>query len=179
MKINYGSCRSSTKTNKVDKMKKKKLPIPAPVIEIGLVVLVALLIWIFVDASAKSYIENKSGGCISVVFDKPFVKGADRIVIYENGQVITITDQETVRRIADLFVVANCTALCSPGNERRIEIYHGDWLVREVRWTQCQSEYYIYECDLFHWVFPEFGDGEVSLSADEAQWLEGIIEQYK
>lgn len=160
-------------------MEQKKRRIPAPVIEIGIAVLVVLLIWIFVDASAKSYIDNKGGGCISVVFDKPFVKCADRVVIYENGQVITIEDKETVREIAELFVVANCTALCSPGNERRIEIYNGDWLVREIRWTQCQSEYYIYECDLFHWVFPEFGDGEVSLSAEESQWLDGIIAQYK
>lgn len=160
-------------------MEKKKLRIPAPVIEIGIVVLVVLLVWIFVDASVKSYLENKSGGCISVVFDKPFVKGADRVVIYENGQVITIEDKETVREIADLFVVANCTALCSPSTERRIDIYNGDWLVRKIFWTQCQSEYYIYECDLFHWVFPEFGAGEVSLSSEDSQWLDGIIEQHK
>lgn len=159
-------------------MKNRKLRIPAPVIEIGIAVILVLLIWIFVDASTKSYIEDKAGGCISVVFDKPFVKGADRIVIYEGDQIITIDDKETVRKIADLFVVANCTALCSPGNERRIEIYNGHWLVREIRWTQCQSEYYIYECDLFHWVFPEFGDGEVSLSPEEHQWLEEIIKQY-
>lgn len=145
----------------------------------AIVAAVVLLGWVFMDVSVESVIRDEAGSCISVVFDKPFVKCADRVVIYENGQVITIEDKETVREIAELFVVANCTALCSPGNERRIEIYNGDWLVREIRWTQCQSEYYIYKCDLFHWVFPEFGDGEVSLSAEESQWLDGIIAQYK
>lgn len=138
-----------------------------------------LLGWVFIDVSVESVIRNEAGSCISVVFDKPFVKGANRIVIYEGDRVITIEDKETVREIADLFVVANCTALCSPSTERRIEIYNGDWLVRKIFWTQCQSEYYIYECDLFHWVFPEFGAGEVSLSSEDSQWLDGIIAQYK
>jgi len=160
-------------------MKKKKLRSLKPVIATAIVAVLFLLIWIFVDASAEYLIQDKAGGCISVVFDKPFVKGADRIVVYEGSQVITITDKETVRQVADLFVVANCTALCSPGNERRIEIYNGNWLVREIQQTQCGSDmYYIYECDLFHWVFPEFGDGEVGLSPEEEQWLNGIIEQY-
>lgn len=160
-------------------MKNNTKRIPGPLIEIGIVVVLALLCCIFVDVSVESVIRGESGSCICVVFDKPFVKGADRIVIYEGDQVITVTDKETVRGIADLFVVANCTALCSPGNQRRIEIYNGNQLVRDIRWTECQSEYYIYECDLFHWVFPEFGDGEVSLSSEDSQWLEGIIAQHK
>ena len=161
-------------------MENKKRRIPAPVIELVIILVIALLIWIFVDVSAESLVNDKAGGCISVVFDKPFVKGADRIVVYEKDQVITITDKDTVHQIADLFVVANCTALCSPGRERRIEIYNGDRLVRNIRQTQCGSDmYYIYECDLFHWVFPEWSDGEVGLTPEERQWLDGIIEQYK
>ena len=114
-------------------MKNNTKRIPGPLIEIGIVVVLALLCWIFVDVSVESVIRGESGSCICVVFDKPFVKGADRIVIYEGDQVITVTDKETVRRIADLFVVANCTALCSPGNQRRIEIYNGNQLVRDIR----------------------------------------------
>ena len=161
-------------------MQTTKNRISGPVIGIAIVVVLVLLGWIFVDVSAGYLLQDKAGGCISVVFDKPFVKGADRIVIYEKGQAITITDKQTVRQMADLFVVANCTALCSPGNERRIEIYNGNWLVREIQQTQCGSDmYYIYECDLFHWVFPEWSDGEVGLTPEERQWLDGIIEQYK
>ena len=161
-------------------MKKKKLRISGPVIEIAIAVMIALLLWVFVDVSIENIIKDKAGGCIAVVFDKPWVKGADRILVYEGGQVITITDKETVRQIADLFVVANCTGLCSPGSERTIEIYNGDRLVRQIRQTQCGSDlYYIYECDLLHWILPEPYDGEVELSIEERQWLDGLIEQYR
>lgn len=162
-------------------MKKKKLPIPAPVIEIGLVVLVALLIWIFVDASAKSYLDNKSGGCISVVFDKPFVKGADRIVIYENGQCIAdISSKKTVRQIADLFTVANCTDLCDYKGGLKIEIYNGDRLVRLVEENCCGGLYLVYERDLLHWVLPsDSGAGQVELTQEENQRLLELISLWK
>ena len=160
-------------------MEKKRFRVTAPMIEIAVAVVIALLIWIFVGFSAQYLIEGKAGSCISVVFDKPFVKGADRIVVYENGQTVTISDKDTVRDIADLFMVANCTALCSPGSERRIEIYNGNRLVRNIRQTQCGSDmYYIYEADLFHWVLFEGYDGEVGLSHEQQQWLDGIIAQY-
>lgn len=160
-------------------MKKNNLPTPKSLIIAAIAVVLITLACIFVDVSAEYLLADKAGDCISVVFDKPFVKGADRIVIYENGQVINITDKETVRQIADLFVVANCTALCSPGNERRIEIYNGNRLVRNIRQTQCGSDmYYIYECDLSHWVFPECSDGEVGLTPEEEQWLNAVIEQH-
>lgn len=161
-------------------MKRKMLKTLSPVIEIFIVAVLALLVWIFVDISAEYLIKDKSGSCISVVFDKPLVKGADRILVYEEGQVITITDKSTVRQIADLFVVANCTALCSPGSERRIEIYNGNRLVRNIRQTQCGSDlYYVYECDLSHWVLPECSDGEVGLTPEEEQWLNRVIEAHQ
>lgn len=161
-------------------MKKKKFRIPPSVIGVSIAVVLALLIWIFVDVSIEHIIKDKAGGCIAVVFDKPWVKGADRVLVHEDGQVITITDEEVVHQIADLFVVANCTALCSPGTERTIEIYNGDRLVRQIRQTQCGSDmYYIYECDLFHWILPEPYDGEVELSPEERQWLDGLIESYQ
>lgn len=99
--------------------------IPGPVIEIAIVVVLALLIWIFVGIRAT---PNSGRGCVSLVFDKPFVKGADRIVIYERNQVITLTDKETVRQIADLFTEAGHTDLCDYSRDRRLEIYNGDRL---------------------------------------------------
>lgn len=161
-------------------MKCKKLSVPGPVIEIAIVLVLALLIWIFVDVSIEGILEDKAGSCISVVFDKPIVRGADRVVFYEYGQVVTITDKKAVRQIADLFTVANCTDLCNPGRDRRIEIYNGNLLVREIRATQCGCDtYYIYDCDLFHWTFPSgCGSGEVYLSNEQQQWLDGIIEQH-
>lgn len=161
-------------------MKSKRFRIPAAVIELVIVAVLALLIWIFVDVSIESILQNRAGSCISVIFDKPLVKGANRVVVYERSRVITITQEETVRQIADLFTVANCTCLCSPGQDRRIELYNGDLLVRELRQTQCGSDLYdCYEPDLLHWVLSmDSGNGEVQLRPQEQQWLDGIIEQY-
>ena len=162
-------------------MKNKKFHIRSWMIEIGIVAVLALLIWIFVDVSIESVIQDKAGSCISVIFDKPIVKGADRVVVYEHNRVVTITDTQTVRQIADLFMVANCTGLCNPSQDRRIEIYNGQLLVRELRQTHCGSDlYYSYEPDLFHWVINIDGCGaEVQLTPAEQQWLDEIIAQYK
>ena len=112
-------------------MSKKKLLLLC----VGLILLV-IVITQFVAVSLSGF-TNVGGGCISVVFDKHFVCGADRIVVYEGDQVLTITEESTVRRIASEFVVANRTDLCGYYSDRRIEIYNGDKLVRSIRWNAC------------------------------------------
>lgn len=162
-------------------MKDKKRSIPAPLIELVIVLAIALLIWIFVDVSIESVIGDKAGSCISVVFDKPWVKGADRVIVYQDGQVVAdISDREEVRQIADLFIVANRTDQCDYKSGWRMEIYNGNRLVREVIENCCGGLYMIYERDLVHWVFPSgCGAGQVELSADEEQILKQIIGRYK
>lgn len=162
-------------------MKNKKPRIPAPVIELVIALSIVLLIWIFVDVSIESIIQDKAGSCISVVFDKPWVKGADRVIVYQDGQVVAdISDREEVRQIADLFTVANRTDLCDYKSGWRMEIYNGDRLVRGVIENCCGGLYQIYERDLLHWVFPsECGTGQVELSHEEEQWLKEIIGRYK
>ena len=162
-------------------MKDKKRSIPAPLIELVIVLAIALLIWIFVDVSIESVVGDKAGSCISVVFDKPWVKGADRVIVYQDGQVVAdISDREEVRQIADLFIVANRTDQCDYKSGWRMEIYNGNRLVREVIENCCGGLYMIYERDLLHWVFPSgCGAGQVELSADEEQILKQIIGRYK
>ncbi len=117
------------------------------------------------------------GGCISVVFDKHLVLGADRILIYEGDDLITITDEILVRRISSEFVVANRTDLCGYHSDRRLEIYNGNHLVRTIQWNACCELAEIYEADASHWLFPSTGGiGQVALSAEFMQWLDGIIE---
>jgi hypothetical protein len=139
-----------------------------------------LLSWIFVDVSVESIIRDEAGSCICVVFDKPLVKGADRIVIYENGQVITITDKDTVRQIAGLFTVANRTGLCEHTGDLRLEIYNGDRLVRKITENCDDGFYHIYDRDLLHWVFPSADkNGQLELSDEDQLWLMQIIDQNK
>jgi hypothetical protein len=146
----------------------------------AIVTALVLLSWIFVDVSVESIIRSEAGSCICVVFDKPFVKGADRIVIYENGQVITITDKDTVRQIAGLFTVANRTGLCEHTGDLRLEIYNGDRLVRKITENCDDGFYHIYDRDLLHWVFPSADkNGQLELSDEDQLWLMQIIDQNK
>jgi hypothetical protein len=145
-----------------------------------IVTALVLLSWIFVDVSVESIIRDEAGSCICVVFDKPLVKGADRIVIYENGQVITITDKDTVRQIAGLFTVANRTGLCEHTGDLRLEIYNGDRLVRKITENCEDGFYHIYDRDLLHWVFPSADkNGQLELSDEDQLWLMQIIDQNK
>ena len=145
-----------------------------------IVTALVLLSWIFVDVSVESIIRDEAGSCICVVFDKPLVKGADRIVIYENGQVITITDKDTVRQIAGLFTVANRTGLCEHTGDLRLEIYNGDRLVRKITENCDDGFYHIYDRDLLHWVFPSADkNGQLELSDEDQLWLMQIIDQNK
>ena len=61
-------------------MERKNRHIPSWIIEISIVAAVALLLWIFVGFRFQ---PNNAGSCLSVTFDKPFVKAADRIIVYE------------------------------------------------------------------------------------------------
>ena len=145
-----------------------------------IVTALVLLSWVFVDVSVESIIRSEAGSCICVVFDKPLVKGADRIVIYENDQVITITDKDTVRQIAGLFTVANRTGLCEHTGDLRLEIYHGDRLVRTITENCDDGFYHIYDRDLLHWVFPSADkNGQLELSDEDQLWLMQIIDQNK
>ena len=147
---------------------------------LAIVTALVLLSWIFVDVSVESIIRSEAGSCICVVFDKPLVKGADRIVIYENGQVITITNKDTVRQIAGLFTVANRTGLCEHTGDLRLEIYHGDRLVRKITENCDDGFYHIYDRDLLHWVFPSADkNGQLELSDEDQLWIMQIIGQNK
>ena len=150
------------------------------ILVLAIVTALVLLSWIFVDVSVESIIRDEAGSCICVVFDKPLVKGADRIVIYENDQVITITDKDTVRQIAGLFTVANRTGLCEHTGDLRLEIYHGDRLVRTITENCEDGFYHIYDRDLLHWVFPSADkNGQLELSDEDQLWLMQIIDQNK
>lgn len=150
------------------------------ILVLAIVTALVLLSWIFVDVSVESIIRSEAGSCICVVFDKPLVKGADRIVIYENDQVITITDKDTVRQIAGLFTVANRTGLCEHTGDLRLEIYNGDRLVRKITENCDDGFYHIYDRDLLHWVFPSADkNGQLELSDEDQLWLMQIIDQNK
>jgi hypothetical protein len=141
------------------------------------VLVVALLVSIL-SANVAVGGSGGGGGCVSVVFDKASVMRADRIVIRKDGKEMTVTDPETVSRIASEFVVANKTALCDH-TDMQLEIYSGDKIVRHVYWNDSDSLATIYDADAAHWVIPFEGKtGQVELSRELMELVERIIAEY-
>ena len=141
------------------------------------VLVVALLVSIL-SANVAVGGSGGGGGCVSVVFDRASVMRADRIVIRKDGKEMTVTDPETVSRIASEFVVANKTALCDH-TDMQLEIYSGDKIVRHVYWNDSDSLATIYDTDAAHWVIPFEGKtGQVELSRELMELVERIIAEY-
>lgn len=145
---------------------------------LALVALVAFVGSFFIDVNTDT---DRGGGCFAVAFDKAAVLSADKIVIRENGMVITITDKDLVREIASCFVVANSTDQCDSRSGSVWEIYNGNSIVRTIIWNGCcENCAQIYEADLFHWLFPsESGLGQLALPRDTYERLRSIVANYE
>ena len=122
---------------------------------------------------------SQSGGCVSVVFDKHTVMGADKIVVREGETVITITDKALVREIAAEFVVANRTDLCGHHADKWLEIYNGEKLVRRIHWNDHEELVEVYEADDAHWVWPSDSQiGQIYLSRKFVDRLDEILKAH-
>ena len=120
--------------------------------------------------------SSVGGSCIAVVFDKAAVMGADRIIYQVGDQEITITEPDTVKKIASQFVVANRAGLCNAQDDRYMYIYNGGRLVRSLRWRCCEEIVDIYEEDATHWLFPpECHTGQVELSREFLNYLNSLL----
>ena len=120
--------------------------------------------------------DSAGGSCISIVFDKQAVLGADRIVYKVGDAEITITDPNTVRMIAEKFVVANRAGLCPSTDQKWMYIYNGDKLVRSLQWRACNEIVDIYEADSTHWLYPsECTVGQVEVSDEFLDYLDSLM----
>ena len=120
--------------------------------------------------------SNASGDCIAVVFDKAAVLGSDKIVYVVGNKEVTISNPDSVKKIAKEFVVANRAGLCNSLDNRYMYIYNGDKLVRSMRWRCCEEIVDIYEEDSLHWLLPsECNVGQVILSKDFLDYLDTFL----
>ena len=145
------------------------------------IIIFAILVALFISsqfvAIHNGLFSSAGGSCIAVVFDKASVMGADKIIYQVGEKEITITDQETVKKIASQFVVANRAGLCNSQDDRYMFIYNGDKLVRSLRWRCCEEIVDIYEEDSAHWLLPaECHTGQVELSREFLDYLDMLIE---
>lgn len=153
--------------------RKKKLYIICSVLVIIALTAAVLCRHIAISASA---LQRVGGDCFAVVFDKAAVMSADRIVMREGEKVVTITDKALVREIASEFVVANRTALCGYHQDKWMEIYNGDKLVRNIHWNDHDHLVEVYEADATHWIIPgSYGIGQIELSDELVAKLAAIM----
>ena len=104
---------------------------------------------------------------ITVALDKKVVMGADKVVLREGDKTLTITDRKQVRDIAKDFVVANSSGLCGYHNDRWIEIYNGDRLVRQIHWNDHEDLATIENADNIYGA--RWATVQVKLSKDDAE----------
>ena len=145
-----------------------------------LLALIALVNFVGSFFIAVNTDTDRGGGCFAVAFDKADVLNADKVVIRENGMVITITDKDLVREISSCFTVANSTDQCDSRSGSVWEIYKGDKLLRTIVWNGCcENCAVIYHADALHWLFPsESGLGQLELPRDVYNHLRTIVANY-
>ena len=151
--------------------KKKKRGIIIGSICTGLILLVLL---------CSQFVAADFSDIFSVVFDKAFVLGSDKIVVRDGDEVITITDKALVQEIAANFVVANRTGLCGYYDDKWMDIYNGDKLVRNIHWNAHDDLVEVYQADALHLVWPSSSKiGQIELSREFVTRLNEILESYK
>jgi hypothetical protein len=76
----------------------------------------------------------------------------DKIIVKADGKEIVITDPDLVSKIAWETTVAT-TGMVGCPEDRRIDAYCGDELVRSMKWSTCSDTIKVYKTDGLHWVF--------------------------
>ena len=110
---------------------------------------------IFVNSVANigsSNIFTESYGGFSVAFDKKEIKTVDRVVISIEDQEVVITDTDFVNLIVNETKVATHIGISCP-EDRRIDLYCGDKLIRTMGWSTCCDTVHVYNADATHWIF--------------------------
>ena len=141
---------------------------------IGLCV-VAMLLLLFLCTCVS---VGCSEDCISVAFfEKWETAQIDKIVVKADGKEIVITDQDLVSKIAKETTVATYAMIGCP-EDRQIDAYSGDKLVRSMKWSTCQNSVKVYRADLLHWVIiPEFSAeyGFVFLTDEVVEQINALL----
>lgn len=118
-----------------------------------------------------------SYGAISIAFDRQQMRSVDKIVLRSGEQVVEITEGELLKAVVSETMVAthinvNCT------EDRSIELYAGDTLVRSMIWSTCCDTVRVYDADEAHWMLTlEWGTngGCVYLSSELASQLNALL----
>ena len=137
----------------------------------GVMVLI-ILILLFLNVGIGSCMTG--GDCETIVFDKWSMLTADKVIIRVGEESHTVTDQEFIQQITKETLVATAADICiaSQNDERWIEVYKGEKLVRKMHWRDAHHNVRVYNADGSHWIFPGSTDyGVIYLSEDMLKQL--------
>ena len=119
--------------------------------------------------------ENQ--GCLTVVFDKFPMLLANRLVLRIGINSYEISDVDLVRTVVKETMIATSAGLRHMSQDRWIEVYCGNLLVRKIQWVTGADDhmFVVYNEDVFHWILPfSKGEGIVYPSDELIEKLETI-----
>lgn len=131
-------------------MKNKKM-----IISIALVAIIIAtgIIWFNTIAYiGGSNIFTESGGCISFSFDKRDITSVNKIVVSNGDKEVVIEDKALVDLVVNETKVATHFLRRCP-EEKKIDLYSDDTLIRSMGWSTCCDTVRVYNADNAHWVF--------------------------
>ncbi|MBQ7415417.1 MAG: hypothetical protein IJW14_00085 [Oscillospiraceae bacterium] len=143
-----------------------------------LLALAAVAVLITVVACNVSFgMSTDAYAAMSIAFDRQAMASADRIVVTAKGTEIEITDPELIAQVTQQTAAATHMKFSCP-EDRRIDIYCGDRLIRSMGWSTCCDMVNVYDTNGTHWVISVEGieeGGSVYLSEELRSKLNALI----
>ena len=155
-------------------MRRKKIWIAAVALCIFLIA--GIVVSQFVSVGMANLSE--AHGALSFAFDKKLMQSVDRMVITADGRSVSITDRALLDAVvAETMVATHMDVHCT--EDRRIDLYAGDALIRSMIWSTCCDTVLVYDTDESHWVVSIEGAEEggcIILSNQLAKRLDAFID---
>ena len=151
-------------------------------------VVIAVLIFVFLLAGnivASQFVSvgmanlSEAHVALSFAFDKKQMQSVDRIVITADERTVEITDRALLDAVVDETMAATHMDI-HRSEDRRIDLYAGDTLVRSMPWSTCCDTVLVYDTDEKHWVLSIEGvedGGCINLSAELVRQLNTLLEE--
>lgn len=115
---------------------------------------------------------------LSFAFDKKQMQSVDRMVIAADKRTVEVTDRTLLDAVVDETMAATHMDV-HRSEDRRIDLYAGDVLVRSMPWSTCCDTVLVYDTDETHWVISIEGvedGGCIYLPAKLVRQLNALLE---
>lgn len=132
------------------------------IVILSLVLSVLVLTAVFLIRNVSFGFSNlftEAYAAMSVSFDKQAMQSVNRVVITANGKTAEITDPALIGELVAETAAATHMQLGCP-EDKQIDLYCDDRLVRSMGWSSCCDTVNVYDSDMAHWVISVEGSEE-------------------